>query len=137
VDVPGVEMPLTWRAIRMVVALLPSVASAKKVENVVWAVSLHFMHYNFARSTRRLKTTRRRQVVQALIDDADLLVPALIDLRHGLSDLIFERQLYGAASFRLAFVFARFRLCQKLVTAAMKPIVRTPAIKPFPSTVHG
>ncbi len=30
---------------------------SKKVENLVWAVSLHFMHYNFARVHQTLKTT--------------------------------------------------------------------------------
>lgn len=32
-------------------------AFSKKVENLVWAVSLHFMHYNFGRVHQTLKTT--------------------------------------------------------------------------------
>lgn len=32
-------------------------AFSKKIENLVWAVSLHFMHYNFARVHTTLKTT--------------------------------------------------------------------------------
>ena len=32
-------------------------ALSKKVENLVWAVSLHFMHYNFAWVHQTLKTT--------------------------------------------------------------------------------
>jgi hypothetical protein len=32
-------------------------AFSKKIENLAWAVSLHFMHYNFARVHQSLKTT--------------------------------------------------------------------------------
>ncbi len=34
-------------------------AFSKKVENLVWAVSLHFMHYNFARPHKSLANRTR------------------------------------------------------------------------------
>ncbi len=30
---------------------------SKKIENLAWAVSIHFLHYNFARVHTTLKTT--------------------------------------------------------------------------------
>jgi IS1 family transposase len=53
---------------------------SKKLENLVWAVSLHFMHYNFARVHATLKTT---PAVAAGVDDHVWSLREIAELLEG------------------------------------------------------